>query len=55
MITKLTKAQKEELREMDEEEIIYSWSIFNEQEMYYLALLGSYTAQEMSSIYNKNH
>ena len=55
MITKLTKARKEELREMDEEEIIYLWNIFNEQEMYYLALLGSFTAQEMSSIYNKNN
>tara|TARA_R100000406_G_scaffold50628_1_gene34285 strand:+ start:235 stop:402 length:168 start_codon:yes stop_codon:yes gene_type:complete len=55
MITKLTKAQKEELREMDEEEIIYFWNIFNEEEMYYLALLGSYTAQQMSSIYKKNN
>ena len=55
MITKLTKARKEELREWDEEDIIYFWSIFDEQEMYYLALLGSYTAQEMSSIFNENH
>jgi hypothetical protein len=55
MITKLSKSRKAELREMDEEEIIYFWSMFNEQEMYYLALLGSYTAQQMSSIYNKNN
>ena len=55
MRIKLSKARKEELREMDEEEIINFWSIFDEQEMYYLALLGSFTAQEMSSIYNKNN
>lgn len=49
MITKLTKARREELKQMDEDYILYFIMFFNHVEVNYLAKLGSPIAQEYKS------